>query len=387
MDKLVCPCFLYAHSNKSRERLTNTKKMETKKQSSYFRKNVGKMTGYIPGEQPQDGLYIKLNTNENPYAPSPKVLSALKDEIDERLRLYPDPVSTGAREKVAQVFGTKPERVMVGNGSDDLLTIITRSFVGKDDKVVYPYPTYLLYKTLSEIQNAKECIIDFREDYSLPEEILVKGAAVTFMCNPNSPSGTMIPVEKISEIAGKIDGIIVVDEAYADFAKDNCMRLVDKHSNLIVLRTLSKSYSLAGMRLGFAVAQEELINGMMKVKDSYNVDRLSMTSAVAALDDQETFRQNVSRIIKTREYLIDSLRDLGFFVYPSQANFVMIRCKDSYEAKEIYRELKERKVLVRYIDQPRLDDCLRITVGTDDEIGTLLKELAEIQLVLLNQNS
>jgi len=353
--------------------------MEIPKSSSYFRKNVDKMTGYVPGEQPQDGLYIKLNTNENPYAPSSKVLAALKDEINDRLRLYPDPLSTSVRKKVAEVFGTKPERVMVGNGSDDLLTIITRSFVGKDDKVVYPYPTYLLYKTLSEIQNAKECIINFREDYSLPEEILVKSAAVTFMCNPNSPSGTMIPVEKISEIAGKIDGIIVVDEAYADFADDNCMRLVDKHPNLIVLRTLSKSYSLAGMRLGFAVAQEELINGMMKVKDSYNVDRISMTSAVAALHDQETFRQNVSRIIKTREHLINSLRKLGFFVYPSQANFVMIKCKDTYEAKEIYRKLKERKILIRYIDQPMLDDCLRITVGTDEEIDTLLKELAEIK--------
>ncbi len=361
--------------------------MEIKKQSSYFRKNVDKMTGYIPGEQPQDGLYIKLNTNENPYAPSPKVIAALKGEIDERLRLYPDPVSTSTRKKVAEVFGTKPERVMVGNGSDDLLTIIIRSFVSKDDKVVYPYPTYLLYKTLAEIQNAKECIIDFCEDYSLPDEILVKGAAVTFICNPNSPSGTMIPVEKISEIAGKIDGIIVVDEAYADFADDNCLRLVDKHPNLIVLRTLSKSYSLAGMRLGFAVAQKELINGMMKVKDSYNVDRLSAASAVAALDDQETFRQNVSRITKTRERLTSSLTELGFFVYPSQTNFVMIKCKDSYETGEIYRKLKERKILVRYIGQPRLDDCLRITIGTDKEIDTLLKELADIQLVLLNQNS
>ncbi len=361
--------------------------MENKKQSSYFRKNVDKMTGYIPGEQPQDGLYIKLNTNENPYAPSPKVLSALRDEINDSLRLYPDPVSTGAREKIAEVFGTKPERVMVGNGSDDLLTIITRSFISKDDKVVYPYPTYLLYKILSKIQNAEECIIDFREDYSLSDNILVKDASVTFMCNPNSPSGTMIPVEKISEIAGKIDGIIVVDEAYADFANDNCLRLVDKHLNLIVLRTLSKSYSLAGMRLGFAIAQEALINGMMKVKDSYNVDRLSMTSAVAALDDQETFRQNVSRIIKTRERLIDSLKELGFFVYPSQTNFVMIKCSDSCEAKDIYRELKERKILVRYIEEPKLNDCLRITVGTDKEIDTLLEKLAEIKLVLLNQNS
>jgi histidinol-phosphate aminotransferase len=172
----------------------------------------------------------------------------------------------------------------------------------------------------------------------------------------------------------------VVDEAYVDFADDNCMRLVDKHPNLIVLRTLSKSYSLAGMRLGFAVAHEGLINGMMKVKDSYNVDRLSMASAVAALGDQETFRENVTRIKKTRERLIDSLKKLGFFVYPSQANFVMIRCRDANEAREIYQELKKRKILIRYIEQPRLEDCLRITVGTDEEIDALLDNLAEIKV-------
>ena len=201
---------------------------------------------------------------------------------------------------------------MIGNGSDELLTIIVRSFAGKGDKVVYPYPSYLLYKTLSEIQDAEGCIIDFPEDYSLPEEIIVKGAAVTFICNPNSPSGTMIPVEEVSGIAGKIDGVIVIDEAYVDFANDNCMRLVDKHPNLIVLRTLSKSYSLAGMRLGFAVAQEGLINGMVKVKDSYNVDRLSMASAVAALGDRGDIQENVARIKRTRERLIDSLKSWDF---------------------------------------------------------------------------
>ncbi len=361
--------------------------MKTEKQTNYFRKNIEKMSGYVPGEQPQDGLYIKLNTNENPYPPSPKVLTALKNEINEKLRLYPDPISTSARKKVAEIFKTKPDRVMIGNGSDDLLTIIIRSFVGEGSKIVYPYPTYLLYKILSEIQDSQECVINFRENYTIPEEILVKDAAVTFICNPNSPSGTTIPVEKVSEIAGRIDGIIVVDEAYADFAEDNCMRLVDKHPNLIVLRTLSKSYSLAGMRLGFAVAQEGLINGMMKVKDSYNVDRLSMASAVAALEDQKTFRENVSRIKQTRSRLIESLKKLGFFVYPSQANFVMIKTEGECEARDIYQELKERKILVRYIDQPRLDDCLRITVGTDEEIDALLEKLAEVQLVLLNQNS
>jgi histidinol-phosphate aminotransferase len=353
--------------------------MKNKKQSNYFRNNIEGMAGYVPGEQPQDGAYIKLNTNENPYPPSPRVITALKEMVNDKLRLYPDPNATSAKAKVAEVFNTKPEMVMIGNGSDELLTIIMRSFACEGDKIVYPYPTYLLYKTLSEIQDANECIIDFNDDYSLPEEIIVEGAAITFICNPNSPSGTLTPVDKVSDIAGKIDGVIVVDEAYVDFADDNCMRLVDEHPNLIVLRTLSKSYSLAGMRLGFAVAQKDLIDGMMKVKDSYNVDRLSMVSAVAALDDQETFKTNVTKIKETRERLITSLKKLGFFVYPSQSNFVMIRCQDVNVAKSIYEELKKQKILIRYIDQPRLEDCLRITVGTDEEINILLEKLAEIK--------
>ncbi len=357
--------------------------MKTKTQSNYFRINIEKMTGYVPGEQPQDDVYIKLNTNENPYPPSPKVLEALKETVNDKLRLYPDPNALNVKKKVAEIFNTKPERVMAGNGSDELLTIIMRCFAGQGDKIVYPYPTYLLYKTLSEIQDARACIVNFLEDYSLPEEILVEGAAVTFICNPNSPSGTLVPIDKVSNIAKRVDGVLVIDEAYVDFADDNCLRLVNDHPNIIILRTLSKSYSLAGMRLGFAVAQEDLINGMMKVKDSYNVDRLSMVSAVAALDDQATFKENVARIKKTREHLVNSLKKLGFFVYPSQANFVMIRCQNAHNAKEIYVELKKQKMLIRYIDQPRLDDCLRITVGTDDEINTLLERLAKIKVILL----
>ncbi len=346
---------------------------------SYFRKNIERMVGYVPGEQPQDGVYIKLNTNENPYPPSPRVIAALKDAVNEKLRLYPDPNATSVKEKVAEVFNTNPERVMVGNGSDELLAIVVRCFVGEGEKIVYPYPSYLLYKTLSEIQDAKACIVNFLEDYSLPEEFLVKDAGVTFICNPNSPSGTMVPVDKVSNIARKMDGVLVVDEAYVDFADDNCLRLVDEHPNLIVLRTLSKSYSLAGMRLGFAVAQEDLIRGMMKVKDSYNVDRLSMAAAIAALEDQETFRINTDRIKKTRGHLINSLKKLGFFVYPSQANFVMIKCPDALTAKSIYLRLKEQKILIRYIEQPRLDDCLRITVGTDAEINKLIESLVKVK--------
>ncbi|HHT9104828.1 MAG TPA: histidinol-phosphate transaminase [Candidatus Wujingus californicus] len=345
---------------------------------SYFRDNIERMSGYTPGEQPKDGVYIKLNTNENPYPPSPNVLNAIKEAVNEKLRLYPDPVATEARKKVAAVLGTKPERVMAGNGSDDLLSIIIRSFAGPGDKVVFPYPSYMLYKTLAELQDGVTCDIDFNEDYSLPENFIVKRARVGFIANPNSPSGTMIPSREISKIASKINGVIVIDEAYADFAEDNCLSLVEKHDNLLILRTLSKSYSLAGIRLGFCIAQESLIQGMMKVKDSYNVDRLSIAAAVASLDDQKNMKAHVKKIIETRQYLTDSLRDMGFFVYPSQTNFVLTRCTKGVSANHLYQTLKSRKILVRYFNLRRLDDCLRITIGTKEEIDTLLKNLREL---------
>ncbi|MEK6728758.1 MAG: histidinol-phosphate transaminase [Planctomycetota bacterium] len=345
---------------------------------TYFRDNIERMSGYTPGEQPKDGEYIKLNTNENPYPPSPGVLNAIKDALNKELRLYPDPVATAARVKIAEVLGTKPERVMAGNGSDDVLSIIIRSFAGSGDKVVFPYPSYMLYKTLSELQDGLACAIDFTDDYLLPGDFVVKGAKVTFLANPNSPSGTMISTEKLSEIAAKIDGVLVIDEAYADFAHDNSLRLVEKHNNVLVLRTLSKSYSLAGIRFGFCVAQEPLITGLMKVKDSYNADRLSIVAAVAALGDQKTMKAHVAKIIETRRYLAAALQDMGFFVYPSETNFVLARCRKGVSAQHLYLALKSRKILVRYFNLRRLDDCLRITVGTREEIETLLKHLREL---------
>ncbi len=345
---------------------------------SYFRDNIERMSGYTPGEQPKDGVYIKLNTNENPYPPSPKVLNAIKEAVNENLRLYPDPIATAARMKVAEILGTKTERVMAGNGSDDLLSIIIRSFAGAGDKVVFPYPSYMLYKTLAELQDGNACAIDFTEDYSLPPDFIVQGAKVTFIANPNSPSGTMISSREISRIASRIDGVLVVDEAYADFADDNCLSLVEQHSNVLILRTLSKSYSLAGIRLGFCIAQESLIQGLMKVKDSYNVDRLSITAVVAALDDQKSMKLHVEKIKETRDYLTKSLQDLGFFVYPSQTNFVLARCMKGVSAHTLYQTLKSRKILVRYFNLRRLDDCLRITIGTREEIDILLKRLKEL---------
>lgn len=345
---------------------------------SYFLKNIEKMSGYTPGEQPKDGIYIKLNTNENPYSPSSKVLNAIKEATNESLRLYPDPVATQARIKIAEILGTKSDRIMAGNGSDDLLTIIIRSFAGPGDKVVFPYPSYMLYNTLAELQNGIACAVDFTEEYSLPDEFIVKGAKVTFIANPNSPSGTMIPPGKISQIASTVDGVLVVDEAYADFAEDNCLRLTEKHNNVLILRTLSKSYSLAGIRLGFCIAHESLIQGMLKVKDSYNVDRLSIAAVVAALDDQEGMKANTQKIKETRQHLTQSLQNLGFFVYPSSTNFVLARCRKGVSAHHLYQSLKSRKILVRYFNLRRLDDCLRITIGTREEIDTLLKHLTEL---------
>lgn len=345
---------------------------------SYFKEHIEKMTGYIPGEQPRDGVYTKLNTNENPYPPSQHVLEAIRNSLNETLRLYPDPVAMAARLKIAEVLKTKPERVMAGNGSDDLLSIIVRSFAGPGDKIVFPYPSYMLYKTLSELQNGAACMIDFTEDYILPEDFIVKGAKVSFIANPNSPSGTMISHREISRLASEIDGVLVIDEAYADFSDENCLPLVERHDNVLLLRTLSKSYSLAGIRFGFCVAQESLIQGMMKVKDSYNVDRLGIVAAVAAMEDQKTMMEHVEKIIKTREYLTKALQGMGFFIYPSHANFVLARCMKGVSAQNLYNELKKRKILVRYFNIRRLDDCLRITIGTQEEIDLLIKNLKDL---------
>ena len=345
---------------------------------SYFRDNIEKMEGYTPGKQPKDGIYIKLNTNENPYPPSQKVLDAIQKAVNVDLRLYPDPLAVKAREKVASVLGVKPGQVLLGNGSDDILTIIIRSFVGYNDKVVVPYPTYSLYETLIEFQEGELCNVDFSENFTLSDNIIIKGAKVTFLSNPNSPSGTLIPPETVAELARKIDGVLVIDEAYVDFANSNCLDLVDIHDNIIVLRTLSKSYSLAGLRLGYGIAQEQLINGMIKVKDSYNVDRLCMAGVIAALDDQESMNANVEKIKRTRTFLSSTLTKWGFFVYPSQSNFVFARSPKGVDAKNLFNDLAKKKILVRYFDRPKTDNCIRITVGTDDEIRRLLDNISAI---------
>ena len=348
--------------------------------SGYFRKNIAALAGYVPGEQLRDENVIKLNTNENPYPPSPRVLAALRKATSRSLRLYPEPLADSLRAVAATVYGVKPENILAGNGSDEILSIIMRSFVGPQDRVAFPVPTYSLYDTLIAIQQGERITVDYPPDFSVPEALPSQNAALTFLCNPNSPSGTLVPLQDIERLARAVSGILVIDEAYVDFAESegaSTLPLIRQFPNLVVLRTFSKSFSLAGMRIGLAFASEEIISGMMKVKDSYNLNRLSLVAATAALRDMPWTTRNIRRIQQSRRQLSAGLRKMGFYVYPSHANFLMARKKEQ-NLKDVYEKLKSKKILVRYFDIPGLQDSLRITVGTPQEIRALLKEMKAI---------
>ncbi len=346
--------------------------------ANYFRGNIQAMSGYVPGEQPRDDGIIKLNTNENPYPPSPKVYAALRNAIDASLRLYPQPLSDSLRAAAAAAYGVGKENIMAGNGSDELLSMMLRCFVDPGQRVAYPVPTYSLYDTLVEIQGGVSARVPFPEDFSVPQELERQDAPLTLLCNPNAPSGTLVSLPEIVKLAGTVAGILVVDEAYVDFAASegaSAIPLVGRVENLIVLRTLSKSFSLAGMRIGLAFASAEIIAGMNKVRDSYNLDRLSIIAGTAALADLPWMQRNAARIQRSRQRLASGLKRLGYQVYPSHTNFVLARQRGK-NLQSVYEELKRRKILLRWFDAPGLRDCLRITVGTPKEVQALLKELA-----------
>jgi histidinol-phosphate aminotransferase len=345
-----------------------------------FRSNIAGLAGYVPGEQPQDSEIIKLNTNENPYPPSPKVFAALRSALHSSLRLYPEPLSDSLRSAAAAVYGVMPANIIAGNGSDELLAIALRCFVGPGDGVAFPVPTYSLYDTLVEIQDGVRLAVDYPADFSLPASLSAQNAILTFLCNPNAPSGTMVPLPEIEKLARSVSGVLVVDEAYVDFAASegsSALPLIHRLPNLIVLRSFSKSFSLAGMRIGLAFASDEIIAGMMKVKDSYNLNRLSLVAAGAALQDLPWMTRNARRIQRSRQRLTCALKRMGYQVYPSHANFVLAR-KPGQDLKPVYEELKRHKILVRYFDVPGLQDCLRVTVGTPKEIAALIAAMSKI---------
>jgi len=344
----------------------------------FIRPFVASMQGYVPGEQPQDRRYIKLNTNENPYPPSPKVLEALRAAVSDDLRLYPDPLATELRQRAAQVYGLSADQILAGNGSDDLLTILFRSCIDGPGQLAYAMPTYSLYDTLAQIQGAAPTHVAFAPGYALPAEALLAGGSrLIIVCNPNAPTGTFISLAAIRDMAQRARGLVVVDEAYVDFAEASALSLLAACPNVVVLRTFSKSFSLAGMRVGLAFANAGVIAELHKVKDSYNLDRLSLVAARAALEDVPWMEANVARVRAAREPLIGALRELGFDVLPSQANFVLARTPTG-DAGPLYQGLKAHGVLVRYFDNPALRDALRITVGTPEENAALLAALRSL---------
>jgi histidinol-phosphate aminotransferase len=339
----------------------------------FVRQSVRQMDGYVPGEQPRVGdRVVKLNTNENPFPPSPQVMAAIRSVEAEMLRRYPNPTADTFRAAAAEVLGISSDMILAGNGSDDVLAIAMQTFLDPGDTLAFPHPTYSLYPVLAELADVKVATVEWEKDWELPTDaLLATKAKAIFLANPNAPSATFVSPLKLDELARKFNGALLIDEAYVDFAEDNCLPLVRKHENVVITRSLSKSYCLAGLRFGFAIAQPSVIKEMNKARDSYPCDALSIVAATAAITDQEYAKKTWDHVRSERQRISSELTQMGWEVLPSQANFILAAAPDG-RGKETYLGLKEQGILVRYFDRPGLRDKVRITVGTSQENNALL---------------
>lgn len=339
--------------------------------SSFVCRNVSRMTGYTPGEQPKVPGLIKLNTNENPYPPSQRIAEYLAGFDISRLRLYPDPVCSKLRAKIAELHGCSVENVFVGNGSDELLSLCTRAFVENDGSIGFFNPSYSLYPVLAEIRGVETRPVELGPefDWMMPEGY---HADLFFLTNPNAPTSLQYAHDAVRDFCERFGGVVLIDEAYVDFAPYNCIEDGKELTNVIVARTFSKSFSLAGLRVGYGIGSAELISALYKIKDSYNVDMLAQQIALIALEDIGHMRQNVERVKRTRAYMMTELERMGFKVYDSAANFLWVECAGG-RAKQYFEALRGGKVLVRYFPGPRTGDFIRVTVGTDEEAGEFLR--------------
>ena len=342
-------------------------------------KHVEALTGYVPGEQPHFAGMVKLNTNENPYPPSPKVGEAVAAFDWQTLRLYPDPIFNKARAVIAQNVGCRPEQIFIGNGSDEILALVTRAFVEVNGTVGYFDPTYSLYSVLTAIRDARTVAVPLHEDFSCP--LPPADIADLFVwTNPNAPTSLMADPATVATFAKTFKGILLVDEAYADFAPANCMALATapENKNVLVMRTLSKSFSLAGLRFGYCVGPEPLIEALYKIKDSYNMDALAQVIGTAALSDLPYMEANAARIRATRASLTATLEGRGWSVLPSATNFLFAKPPAGKAAADLFAALREKHIYVRYFPGPKTGDWMRITIGTDEQVKTLLDALATL---------
>jgi histidinol-phosphate aminotransferase len=362
--------------------------------SQLIRPLVHALHAYVPGEQPKIKGLIKLNTNENPYPPSPRVLAAVRAAVDGRLRLYPNPTAQALREKLAKLHGCAPENIIVGNGSDEVLALAVRAFVeprkgfhaifGKQaDRskatVQYFTPSYSLYPVLADIHGAAKNAVPLKSDFNLPGVAELKrdkqwdfNAALTFVTTPNAPSGRGYKTEELEKLCRAQKGVVALDEAYVDFADENALKLALQFPHVLVARTFSKAYSLCFQRVGYFVGHAELIAALDKIRDSYNVNGLGQIAATATLDDLKYYHANFKKIIATREWLSRELTALGFRVLPSQTNFILAK-PPLFPAEDWLQKLRDQKILVRWFRAPEVKDFLRITIGAQVEAAALVK--------------
>jgi len=373
------------------------------KKNSLIRPLVHDLHAYVPGEQPKIKGLIKLNTNENPYPPSPKVLAAVRAAVDGRLRLYPNPTAEILRAKLAKLHSCRPENIIIGNGSDEVLALAVRAFVepvseGRvprvpnqkktgtrpSEVVQYFTPSYSLYPVLADIHGAAKNTVPLQPDFSMsgvPE--LRRGkkwnfnAALTFVTTPNAPSGRGYKTSELEKLCRAQKGVVVLDEAYVDFANENALKLALKFPHVLVARTFSKAYSLCFQRVGYFVGHAELVAALGKIRDSYNVNGLGQIAAEATLDDLKVYRANFKKIITTREWLSRELTKLGFRVLPSQSNFLLAK-PPLFPAQEWLQKLRGQKILVRWFSAPEVSDYLRITIGTPAEAAALVQAVRRL---------
>ena len=367
------------------------------KKNPLIRPLVHELHAYVPGEQPKIKGLIKLNTNENPYPPSPKVVRAVKAAVDDRLRLYPNPTAEKLRAKLAKLHGCKPENIIIGNGSDEVLALATRAFVNPEGfqweftsehhgefTIQYFTPSYSLYPVLANIHGAIKNAVPLNSDFSLPSVTELKrgekwnfNAVLTFITTPNAPSGRGYKTSELEKLCRAQKGVVVLDEAYVDFANENALKLALKFPHVLVARTFSKAYSLCFQRVGYFVGHAELIAALDKIRDSYNVNGLGQIAAEATLDDLKYYRANFKKIIATRTWLSRELTKLGFRVLPSQTNFILAK-PPLFPAKAWLQKLRERKILARWFSAPEVSDYLRITIGTSAEAAALVKAVRTV---------
>ncbi len=343
--------------------------------SRYWSDIVSKLEPYVPGEQPKDKKYIKLNTNENPYPPSPKVLEAIKNACNSDIRLYPDPECDILRKTIAEYFNLGKEQVFVGNGSDELLAFSFIAFFNPEKPIFFPDITYSFYPVYSQIFNIDYKLVELDEEFSVPVDKFLEKNGGIILPNPNAPTGKFLPIESIKIIlSGNPDSVVIIDEAYIDFGGESASRLINEFPNLLVIQTLSKSRSLAGLRLGFALGNKKLTEGLDRVKNSFNsytIDRLALAGAEAAFKDEAYFQETRKKIIATRDKVSLYLKSIGFKVIDSKANFIFIS-PPSVKASTLFQKLRENGVLVRYFNKARIEDYLRVSIGSEEDMDVFI---------------